>query len=181
MGRDNNCPIVTLPRIKPKWISGSLNISIIILDIEYNIKNNPEIKISHIVVPTEEDAKKILAEIKSGKTFEDLAKEYSTDKTTKDRGGEVGYISKGQAFPTIEKAAYKLKVGEVSDPIQTQAGWHIIKALDIKKQEIPSLDIAKPQLEQQVAYKVINDYMKKLIQDANVKIYPNTPDTKNQK
>ncbi len=143
------------------------------------LKNNPEVKISHIVLATEEEAKKILIEIKSGKAFEDVAKQYSTDKSTKDRGGEIGYITKGQAFPSIEKAAYKLNVGEVSEPVQTQVGWHILKVLDIKKQEIPTFDTIRAQLEQQTAYKVISDYMKKLIQDAKVKIYPNKTEIKN--
>jgi peptidyl-prolyl cis-trans isomerase C len=165
------------------YIKRHMNESMI--KVEYNnyvntLKDSPEVKISHILVPTEEEAKKVLTEIKEGKSFDALAKQYSTDQSTKDRGGEIGYISKGQTFPTIEKAAYNLKVGEVSEPLKTQVGWHIIKVLDIKKQQIPSYDAIKPQLEQQTAYKLINEYMQKLIQEAKVKLFINKSDDQNK-
>ncbi len=140
------------------------------------LKNNPEVKVSHILVGSKEEAEKILADLKAGQSFEDLAKKFSTDKSTSDRGGEIGYISKGQTFPDIEKAAYSLKAGGVSEPIQTQAGWHILKVLEIKKREIPTFDAIKAQIQQQVGYKIVNDHMKELIQDAKVKIFPNKPE-----
>ena len=156
------------------------NINDAMIKAEYSnyvdmIKNNPEIKVSHILVATKEEAEKILADLKAGQSFESLASKFSTDQSTKDRGGEIGYISKGQTFPDIEKAAYSLKVNEVSEPIQTQAGWHILKVLEIKKREIPSFEAIKTQLQQQVGYKFVNDYMKKLIENAKVKIFLNKP------
>lgn len=157
------------------------NISESMVKTEYNnyvdmLKNNPEIKISHILVGSKEDAEKVLADLKAGQSFEDLASKFSTDKSTKDRGGEIGYISKGQTFPDIEKAAYSLKVNDVSEPIQTQAGWHIIKVLEIKKRAIPTFEEAKAQVQQQVSYKIVSDHMRKIIQAANVKIFANKPE-----
>jgi peptidyl-prolyl cis-trans isomerase C len=157
------------------------NVTDSMVKTEYNnyvnmLKKNPEIKVSHILVATKEEADKLLADIRAGQSFESLASKFSMDNSTKDRGGEIGFISKGQTFPDIEKAAYSLKVNEVSEPIKTQAGWHLLKVLEIKKREIPSFDAIKPQLEQQVGYKFVNDYMKKLIQNAKVKIFPNKTD-----
>ena len=140
------------------------------------LKNNPEVKVSHILVSSKEEAEKVLADLKAGQSFDDLAKKFSVDKSTSERGGEIGYISKGQTFPDIEKAVYSMKVNEVSEPIQTQAGWHILKVLEIKKREIPTFDESKPQLQQQVGYKVVNDHMKELSKSANVKIFPNKPE-----
>jgi len=88
---------------------------------------SPEIRASHILVATEDEAKKILDEIKAGKDFAELAKKYSTDKASKDNGGDLGYFGKGTMDPEFEKAAFALKQGEVSQPVKTQFGYHIIK------------------------------------------------------
>lgn len=88
---------------------------------------SPEIKASHILVATEDEANKLLDEIKAGKDFAELAKQYSTDKASKDNGGDLGYFGKGTMDPEFEKAAFALKQGEVSKPVKTQFGYHIIK------------------------------------------------------
>ncbi|MCR4432358.1 MAG: peptidylprolyl isomerase [Tepidanaerobacteraceae bacterium] len=87
----------------------------------------PEIRASHILVATEDEARKILDEIKAGKDFADLARKYSTDPGSKDKGGDLGYFGKGTMDPEFEKAAFSLKQGEVSQPVKTQFGYHIIK------------------------------------------------------
>lgn len=88
---------------------------------------SPEIRASHILVATEAEANKLLDEIKAGKDFAELAKQYSTDKASKDNGGDLGYFGKGTMDPEFEKAAFALKQGEVSQPVKTQFGYHIIK------------------------------------------------------
>ncbi|RKL62529.1 peptidylprolyl isomerase [Thermoanaerobacteraceae bacterium SP2] len=88
---------------------------------------SPEIRASHILVPTEDEANKVLAEIKAGEDFAELAKKYSTDPGSKDKGGDLGYFGKGKMVPEFEKAAFALKQGEVSQPVKTQFGYHIIK------------------------------------------------------
>ncbi len=85
-----------------------------------------QVRASHILVPTEDKANWIYKEIKNGKSFEKLAKEYS-DCPSKANGGDLGYFGKGQMVGEFEKVAFSLKEGEISKPVKTQFGYHIIK------------------------------------------------------
>ncbi len=85
-----------------------------------------EIKASHILVKTKEEAEEIIKELKGGGDFAKIAKEKS-ECPSKQNGGDLGYFGKGMMVPEFEKAAFALKVGEISKPVQTQFGWHVIK------------------------------------------------------
>jgi foldase protein PrsA len=89
----------------------------------------PEIRASHILVDTEETAKKVLEELENGADFGEMAKEYSKD-GTKDVGGDLGFFSKGRMVPEFEEAAFALKPGEISDIVKSEFGYHIIKVTD---------------------------------------------------
>ncbi|HHY03729.1 MAG TPA: peptidylprolyl isomerase [Thermoanaerobacterales bacterium] len=91
---------------------------------------SPQVRASHILVDTEEEAKKILEQINAGKDFAELAKQYSKDTQTKDAGGDLGYFGKGQMEEEFEKAAFKLKPNEISDIVKTKYGFHILKVTD---------------------------------------------------
>src|SRR5690625_6598495 len=86
-----------------------------------------EIKAQHIVVEDEDTAKEVKEKLDDGEDFAKLAEEYSTDESNKDDGGKLGYFSVGEMDPAFEDAAYGMKKGEVSDPVQSQFGFHIIK------------------------------------------------------
>jgi len=88
-------------------------------------------KVSHILVSSEKDAKKILTELANGASFEDLAKEKSED-TSADKGGDIGYFAKGQVVPEFEAAASKLQIGQISEIVKSEFGYHIIKLTDKK-------------------------------------------------
>ncbi|WP_416828667.1 peptidylprolyl isomerase PrsA [Ectobacillus polymachus] len=103
-----------------------------ITDQELKDHYKPEIKASHILVKDEATAKKVKDLLNQGQSFEDLAKQYSEDTGSKDKGGDLGYFTSGKMVPEFEDAAYKLKVGQISDPVKTQYGYHIIKVTDIK-------------------------------------------------
>ncbi len=90
-----------------------------------------EIKASHILVQTEEDANKIYDEIKSGLSFAQAAKEYSLCPSGYN-GGDLGYFGRGMMVKPFEDAAFDLEVGEISKPVQTQFGWHLILLTDKK-------------------------------------------------
>ena len=90
-----------------------------------------EIKASHILVQTEEDANKIYYEIKSGISFAKAAKEYSLCPSGYN-GGDLGYFGRGMMVKPFEDAAFDLEVGEISKPVQTQFGWHLILLTDKK-------------------------------------------------
>ncbi|MBP3924992.1 peptidyl-prolyl cis-trans isomerase [bacterium] len=86
-----------------------------------------EVQASHILVKTEEEAKKLLDEIKSGKiTFADAAIEYSLCPSGR-TGGDLGYFPKGVMVKEFEDACFSMEIGEISNPIQTQFGWHLIQ------------------------------------------------------
>ena len=100
-----------------------------------------EVTASHILVKEEALAKEILAKLKAGEKFEDLAKQYGTD-GTKDTGGSLGTFGRGQMVKEFEDAAFALKPGEISDVVKTKFGYHIIKVTD-KNQGTKTFDEVK--------------------------------------
>lgn len=92
-----------------------------------------QVKASHILVDTQEKANDIKRRLASGEDFAGLAKENSTDTATRDNGGELGFFGKGEMTEEFETAAFSLKVGEISAPVKTEFGYHIIKVEVIKE------------------------------------------------
>lgn len=111
----------------------------------------PELRARHILVPTIEEAQSIRAEIEGGKSFEDAAAEYGTDGTSA-TGGDLGYFTTGMMVAPFEQAAFALEVGELSQPVQSQFGWHLIKLEDRRVTSAPTLDQVRPQVTEQVLY-----------------------------
>ena len=91
-----------------------------------------KIRASHILVKTEEEAKKLLEEIKNGADFAKLASEHSMCPSGRD-GGDLRFFGRGMMVKPFEDAAFALKNGEDSEPVETQFGWHLIKLTDIKE------------------------------------------------
>lgn len=110
------------------------------------IKPEEEVRARHILVETEAQAKEIFEKIGHGGEFEKLAKEHSKDPGTKDEGGDLGYFGRGQMVPQFEEAAFKLKKGDVSLPIQSQFGWHLIKLEDKRERKPPPFDTVKERI-----------------------------------
>ena len=111
----------------------------------------PEVRARHILVPTEEEANEIRAEIEEGRDFADAATEYGTD-GTRSNGGDLGYFGAGMMVAEFEEAAFALEVGELSQPVQSQFGWHLIQLEDRRLSEAPPLDQVRQQVAQQVLY-----------------------------
>lgn len=107
------------------------------------LKSENEVAARHILVDNEEKAKEILAKIKAGGDFAALAKENSTDTGSKEQGGFLGYFGRGQMVPEFEKAAFTMIKGQVSEPVKTKFGWHIIKLEDRRRKPPPSFDEVK--------------------------------------
>lgn len=109
-----------------------------------------ELRASHILVDTEKEANDIEAKIKKGESFADLAKKYSKDRGSADKGGDVGYFSRGKMVPEFENAAASLKPGEVSAPVKTRFGYHIIKLTDIKQGNRASFEQSAESIQRQL-------------------------------
>lgn len=86
-----------------------------------------EVHARHILVATEDEAKAVKADLAAGKPFEVEAMEKTTDPSGKQNGGDLGFFSKGQMVPEFEQAAFAMNAGDISDPVKSQFGWHIIK------------------------------------------------------
>jgi foldase protein PrsA len=86
-----------------------------------------QVRARHILVADEKTADMIEAKLKAGGNFADLAKQYSTDPSTKDKGGELGFFGPGQMVPAFQAAAFALPVGAISAPVKSPFGWHIIQ------------------------------------------------------
>ncbi|SHH04711.1 peptidylprolyl isomerase [Virgibacillus chiguensis] len=139
-------------------------------------RKNKEIKAQHILVEDEKTAKEVKKKLDDGKKFSDLAKEYSTDGSA-EKGGDLGYFSAGQMVPEFEDAAYSMKKDEVSDPVKTQHGFHIIKVNDIrdKEEQLGKYEDVKEDLRRELLTKKMDptkmqEKIDKLIKDADVKV-----------
>jgi len=105
----------------------------------------PEVRARHILVKTEQEAKDIVKQLKAGADFTELAKK-SSDGPSAQTGGDLGYFSRGQMVKPFEDAAFSLKPGQISDPVQTEFGWHVIKVEDKRNRPLPTFDEVKEQL-----------------------------------
>jgi peptidyl-prolyl cis-trans isomerase C len=108
-----------------------------------SMKPEDEFAARHILVDSEDKAKKLRKKIVDGADFAEVAKENSTDPGSKDKGGFLGYFGKGQLVPEFEQAVMKLQEGELSEPVKTTFGWHIIKLEDRRRKELPPFDQVK--------------------------------------
>ena len=128
----------------------------------------PEEALKHARVKAEN----ILKRVKAGEDFARLASEYSDDPGSKKKGGDVGFFSRGRMAPEFERAAFSLKPGEVSDIVQTNFGFHIIKVEEKKDPSIKPYKAVKEQLRKKVEIdmkkKAVDTYVEKIIEEKNV-------------
>ncbi|MCC0044480.1 MAG: peptidylprolyl isomerase [Brucellaceae bacterium] len=112
-----------------------------------------EVRASHILVKTEEEAKDIIRQLGEGADFAELAKEHSSDGSAQS-GGDLGFFGPGRMVPEFEKAAFALEVGGHSqEPVQSQFGFHVIKLTDKRPQQPPAFD----QVERQIRSLMLRD------------------------
>jgi peptidyl-prolyl cis-trans isomerase C len=139
-----------------------------------------EIHARHILLPTEEEAKAALARVKAGEDFAKVATELSKDPAGD--GGDLGWFTKDRMVPEFADAAFKLQPGEVSEPVKSQFGWHIIKVEERRMRTFPPFEQLKDQASRYVAQKAQGDLIASLHTTAKVErfdeagqVIPDTP------
>ncbi|MFV0492111.1 MAG: peptidylprolyl isomerase [Pseudorhodobacter sp.] len=132
-----------------------------------NAAPKTEYNAAHILVATEDEAKALKAEIDGGADFAELAKEHSTDGAAQN-GGDLGWFSEGMMVAPFQEAVAKITAGTVSDPVETQFGWHLIQLKETRNAEAPSLDEVRDELAQEIEAKVVQDHINKVSEAADI-------------
>lgn len=128
-----------------------------------------EYKARHILVATEDEAKKIIADLKKGAKFEDLAKKLSKDPGSGANGGDLDWTNPAGLVPEFSQAMVKLKKGETTQaPVKSEFGWHVIRLDDVREQSFPKLEEIKAQLSQQLQQQKLQEYQQSLREKAKV-------------
>lgn len=135
---------------------------------------NEEVKVSHILVKTDAEALDVIKKLKGGADFGKLAMEVSQDPGSAKKGGDLGYFGKGKMIPEFERAAFKLKQGELSEPVKTNFGYHIIKLTGRKSGQMVGYekvsDILRQRLTREKQKKVFEEWVAGLRKEAKIKI-----------
>jgi peptidyl-prolyl cis-trans isomerase C len=132
------------------------------------IKPVDEVRARHILVESEDEAKKIAERLKKGEDFGKIAKESSKDPGSGADGGDLGYFTKDRMVPEFAEAAFNLKKDEVSAPVKSQFGWHVIQLVDKRVKPVPAFDQVKDRIAAGMAGKVQGEYLKTLRDAAKI-------------
>jgi peptidyl-prolyl cis-trans isomerase C len=132
------------------------------------VKPQQEVHAHHILVATEAEAKEIVERLNKGEDFATVAKEKSKDPNAE--GGDLGFFSKGQMLKPFEDAAFTLKEGEISAPVQTQFGWHVIKVEEKRTRPLPTFDQVKDQIMTQLTTQKAKETIRGLNSAAKIEI-----------
>lgn len=146
------------------------------LDKNHATLDKPQqVRARHILVADLKTANAVEAQLKAGAKFEDLAKKYSTDPSSKDKGGELGFFQKGQMVPAFQDASYAQKIGVVGPPVKSPFGYHIIQVEERKPATVATLatshDSIRDTLKQQQEQTQIPQFLQSLRSKANIVVY----------
>ena len=135
-------------------------------DVAKQQKPEEEVRARHILVESEPDAQAALKRVKAGEDFAKVANEMSKDPGSK--GGELGWFTKERMVPEFADAAFKMQPGQISDPVKSQFGWHIIQVEEKRQKQFPPLDQVKDQVTRYVVQKSQSELILKLREEAKV-------------
>jgi peptidyl-prolyl cis-trans isomerase C len=137
-------------------------------DTTKTMKPEPEVRARHILVENEDEAKKAYQRVKGGEDFAKVAAELSKDPGSKTDGGDLGFFSKDRMVAPFAEAAFKLEPGQISEPVKSQFGWHVIKVEEKRTKPVPSFDEMKEQVETYLTRKAQQDLVLNLRQNAKI-------------
>jgi peptidyl-prolyl cis-trans isomerase C len=122
-----------------------------------------EYRARHILVEKEEEAKKIIADVKKGAKFEELAKKQSKDPGSGANGGDLDWAAANSYVPEFSQAMVKLAKGQMTqEPVKSQFGWHVIRVDDVREAKLPSIDEVKPQIAQALQQQKLAKFQEEL-------------------
>lgn len=139
-----------------------------------NAEPVPEVKAAHILVETEEAAAEIKAELDAGADFAELAAEHGTDGTAQ-RGGDLGWFTRDEVVPAFAEAAFAMEPGTVSDPVETDFGWHLIRLDEGRARPAPPLEEVRAELMQEVVRLVQTEIVEGLREQAEIEMAETPP------
>lgn len=133
-----------------------------------DVKPEEEIRARHILTDSEDKAKAAIAQLKAGEPFAKVATAMSTDPGAAKSGGELGWFARDRMAPEFSDAAFRLKIGEISAPVKTQFGWHVILLEERRTRPAPPFEEVKPEVEAYLARKAQQDLMLSLRSKAKI-------------
>jgi len=134
------------------------------------VEAEERVRARHILVASEQEAKDIVARLAKGEEFEALAKQYSQD-GSKETGGDLGYFTAEEMVPAFSKATFALKVGEVSQPVQTEFGWHVIKLEDRRTGGAQPFEDVKEAIRMVMLRQSVQDKLVELRRSAQIEVH----------
>ena len=143
------------------------------LELTKELEGKKEYQIFHIVVKSKEEAEKIAKDLKAKKSssrFAEMAKKYSIDQETANKGGEIDYTLEDSMIKEIAAVVANLEKEQISDPIETKYGWHIVKVGDIREAKALSFEAVKDNIRDQLIQDRVNEINNKIINNAKVQI-----------
>jgi peptidyl-prolyl cis-trans isomerase C len=128
-----------------------------------------EYKARHILVEKEDEAKAIIANLKKGQKFEDIARKQSKDPGSGANGGDLDWANASSYVPEFSEAMVKLKKGETTPaPVKSQFGWHVIRVDDLRDAQLPKLEDVRPQIAQQLQTQKLAQFQENLRKNAKI-------------
>lgn len=139
------------------------------------LDKQPQVRARHILVPDLAKANQVEQQLKNGAKFEDLAKQFSTDPGSKEKGGELGMFKKGSMVPAFEAVAFTIPIGQISKPVKSPFGYHIIQVEERQNGQKATLASARTQivdqLRQQQEGPLVAPFLSSLQQKAKIEVY----------
>ncbi len=132
-------------------------------------KGEEEVRASHILVKSEQEAKEVVARLEKGEDFAKLAKEKSTDPSKAQNSGDLGFFSREQMVKEFADTAFAMKPNEITkSPVKTQFGWHVIKVVEKRAKPAPTFDEVKDQIKQEIGQTIAQEEINRLKDGAKI-------------
>jgi peptidyl-prolyl cis-trans isomerase C len=146
-------------------------------ELSSELQSKKEYSLSHIVVKTKDEAEKVSKELKTKKrfSFSDAAKKYSLDKDSAVAGGDLGFVLENNLIKEIADELVKMKKGQISEPIQTKFGWHLVKFSDVRDAKALPFEEVKENIRQQLIKDILEETKSNLTKDIKIEIILKSP------